>query len=48
MTDEHVTPEAPEIVEQKPPGAGTYIRNPDGSLVEVHAPTVVPDFAPTE
>lgn len=31
-----------------PAEGGSYIRNPDGSLIRVEGPTVVPETAPQE
>lgn len=38
----------PQTVFLSPTEACTYIRNPDGSLIRVDAPTIIPGVSPQE
>jgi hypothetical protein len=46
MPDE--TPQEEPVVLEQPTAACTYIRNPDGTLTRVDAPTIIPDSVPKE
>lgn len=37
-----------EALPPQPPDACTYVRNEDGSLTRLDAPTLIPEFAPKE